>query len=132
MAVEEVEVYEYAGGTCVDPKSDTKTVFIPSPPTKMEQKINPRPAVILFGEFDPEGLKGQADEEKVVFVLPKDGEEDTFKATYEFTVTKAKKLNVKADQVAVKAAEDAMDTAQAFVDYTTDELDGELDDPEAF
>ncbi|MBQ3268129.1 MAG: hypothetical protein IJH08_09455, partial [Atopobiaceae bacterium] len=48
MAVEEVEVYEYEGGVCVDPKSDTKVVFIPSPPTKMEQKINPRPAIILF------------------------------------------------------------------------------------
>ena len=32
MAVEEVEVYEYEGGVCVDPKSDIKVVFIPSPP----------------------------------------------------------------------------------------------------
>ncbi len=63
MAVEEVQVYEYDGGTVVDPKSDTKTVFIPSPPTKMEQKINPRPAIILFGCDDAEALKAKADEE---------------------------------------------------------------------
>ena len=74
MAVEEVEVYEHEGGVCVDPKSDTKVVFIPSPPTKMEQKTNPRPAIILFGCDDAESLKAKADEEKVVFVLPKDAE----------------------------------------------------------
>ena len=130
MAVEEVEVYEYEGGTVVDPKSDTKVVFIPSPPTKMEQKINPRPAVILFGDADVEELKAKADEEKVVFVLPKDAEPETVEATFKFTVTSAKKLNVKKDEVTVKYVGDAADAAQAFVDYAVDELDAEFDDAE--
>lgn len=130
MAVEEVEVYEYEGGVCVDPKSDTKVVFIPSPPTKMEQKINPRPAIILFGCDDPESLKAKADEEKVVFVLPKDAEPATVEATFKFAVTSAKKLNVKAAEVTVKYVGDAAEAAQAFVDYAVDELDAEFDDAE--
>jgi len=130
MAVEEVEVYEYEGGTVVDPKSDTKVIFIPSPPTKMEQKINPRPAVILFGDADVEELKVKADEEKVVFVLPKDAEAETVEATFKFTVTSAKKLNVKKDEVTVKYVGDAAEAAQAFVDYAVDELDAEFDDAE--
>ena len=132
MAVEEVAVYEYDGGTVVDPKSDTKKVFIPSPPPEIEQKINPRPAIILFGEADVEALKAQADEEKVVFVLPQDGENATFEATYKFTVTGSKKLNVKKTAVSVKATACALETAQAFVDYVIDELDGDLDDAEEF
>lgn len=131
MAIEEVEVYEYEGGTCVDPKSDTKVVFIPSPPTKMEQKINPRPAIILFGCDDIEALKAKADEDKVVFVLPKDAEPETVEATFKFAVTSAKKLNVKKDEVTV-AYVGAADDAQAFVDYAVDELDAEFDDPEEF
>jgi len=130
MAVEEVEVYEYEGGTVVDPKSDTKVIFIPSPPTKMEQKINPRPAVILFGDADVEELKVKADEEKVVFVLPKDAEAETVEATFKFTVTSAKKLNVKAAEVTVKYVGDGAEAAQAFVDYAVDELDAEFDDAE--
>ena len=130
MAVEEVEVCEYGGGVCVDPKSDTKVVFIPSPPTKMEQKINPRPAIILFGCDDPESLKAKADEEKVVFVLPKDAEAETVEATFKFAVTSAKKLNVKAAEVTVKYVGDAAEAAQAFVDYAVDELDAEFDDAE--
>ncbi|MBE6479486.1 MAG: hypothetical protein E7Z98_03115 [Olsenella sp.] len=129
MAVEEVEVYEYEGGTVVDPKSDTKVIFIPSPPTKMEQKINPRPAVILFGDADVEELKVKADEEKVVFVLGED-EDETVEATFKFTVTSAKKLNVKKDEVTVKYVGDAAEAAQAFVDYAVDELDAEFDDAE--
>ena len=131
MAIEEVEVYEYNGGTVVDPKSDTKTVFIPSPPTQMEQKINPRPAVILFGEADVEALKAKADEEKVVFVLPADAEDDTVEATIKFVITGAKKLNVKKNEVSVKFIGDGAD-AQAFVDYAVDELEVELDDAEEF
>ena len=130
MAVEEVEVYEYEGGTVVDPKSDTKVVFIPSPPTKMEQMINLRPAVILFGDADVEELKVKADEEKVVFVLPKDAEGETVEATFKFVVTGAKKLNVKKDEVCVKYVGDAAEAAQAFVDYAVDELDAEFDDAE--
>lgn len=130
MAVEEVEVYEYEGGVCVDPKSDTKVVFIPSPLTKMEQKINPRPAIILFGCDDAESLKAKADEEKVVFVLPKDAEPETVDATFKFAVTSAKKLNVKAAEVTVKYVGDGAEAAQAFVDYAVDELDAEFDDVE--
>ena len=132
MAIEEVEVYEYAAGTVVDPKSDTKEVFIPSPPTRMEQKINPRPAIILFGDADVEALKAKADADKLVFVLPKDAEDDTVEATFKFVVGGAKKLNVKKNAVSVKFIGDAEDAAQAFLDYAVDELDAEFDDVEEF
>jgi hypothetical protein len=131
MAIEEVEVYEYDGGTVVDPKSETKKVFIPSPPTTIEQKINPRPAIILFGETDVEAIRAKADEEKVVFVLPADAEEETIEATFRLVVTGAKKLNVKADEVSVKFVGDGKD-AQAFVEYTVNELDADLEDAEEF
>jgi hypothetical protein len=131
MAIEEVEVYEYDGGTVVDPKSETKKVFIPSPPTTIEQKINPRPAIILFGETDVEAIRAKADEEKVVFVLPADAEEETIEATFRLVVTGAKKLNVKADEVSVKFVGDGKD-AQAFVEHTVNELDADLEDAEEF
>ena len=132
MAIEEVSVYEYGAGSIIDPKSDTKTVFIPSPPTKIEQKINPRPAIILFGDFDVEALKSKADAEKIVFVLPSDADEDVVKATCEFVIDGAKKLNVVADEVSVQADDAHMEAAQAFVDYAIDELDKDLDDASTF
>lgn len=133
MAVEEVEVYQFDAGTVVDPKSDTKMVFIPSPPTKLEQKINPRPAVILFGDFDADSLKAKADEEKTVFVLPQDGiDEDGYEAIFKFIVAGAKKLNVKKSEVTVKADAASLEAAQAFVEYACDELDAEFDDAEEF
>ena len=132
MAIEEVSVYEYGAGSIIDPKSDTKTVFIPSPPTKIEQKINPRPAIILFGDFDVEALKSKADVEKIVFVLPSDADEDAVKTTCEFVIDGAKKLNVVADEVSVQADDAHMEAAQAFVDYAIDELDKDLDDASTF
>ena len=42
-----VEFKEYEGlGYFIDPESDTKQVFIPSPPTMATVKINPRPGII--------------------------------------------------------------------------------------
>ena len=42
-----VEFYEYEGlGYVIDPESDTKQVFIPSPPTMTTVKTNPRPSII--------------------------------------------------------------------------------------
>ena len=41
-----VEFYEYEGlGYIVDPESDTKQVFIPSPPTMTTVKTNPRSGI---------------------------------------------------------------------------------------
>lgn len=132
MAVEEVEVYEYDTGFCVDPKSDTKEVFIPSPPTKILQKINPRPAVILFGEWDMDALKVKADEEKIVYVLPTDADDHTVENTISFVIAGAKKLNVVADEVTVGATEAALDEAQKFVDTAVDEYDADLEDAEVY
>ena len=80
--------------------------------------------------IDIDALKAKADEEKVVFVLPKDAEDETVEATFKFVVTGAKKLNVKKGEVSVKFAGDAGETAQAFVDYAVDELDAEFEDAE--
>ena len=127
MAIEEVEVYKYAAGTIVDPKSDTRTVFIPSPPTQMEQKINPRPVLILFGENDIEAVKAMADEQKLFVMLPDGTDEDTVEATYNDISKNAKKYNIKKAEISVKTSGD-LAAAQAAVDYINDELDGEIAD----
>ena len=130
MAIEEVEVYEYAAGTIVDPKSDTRMVFIPSPPTQMEQKINPRPVLILFGENDIEAVKAMADEQKLFVMIPNGTDEDTIEATHSAIEKGAKKYNIKKAEISVKTTGDIA-AAQAVVDYLNDELDCDVADATA-
>ena len=57
-----VEFKEYEGlGYFIDPESDTKQVFIPSPPTMATVKINPRPGIIyVTGGKVKEGYESRA------------------------------------------------------------------------
>ena len=44
-----VEFYDYEGlGNIIDPESDTKQVFIPSPPTMTTVKTNPRSTILYI------------------------------------------------------------------------------------
>ena len=132
-----VEFYAYEDlGFIIDPESDTKEVFIPSPPTMVTAKINPRPAIIYItggkvveGYDKLETMKDYAEKNKVVIVCPTAEDEELGK-TYEYVSMKAKLLNVKKDQISIKGDADHMDLAQEAVDYAVDEMDADLDDAE--
>ena len=133
-----VEFYAYEDlGFIIDPESDTKEVFIPSPPTMVTAKINPRPAIIYItggkvveGYDKLETMKDYAEKNKVVIVCPTAEDAEELGTTYEYVSMKAKLLNVKKDQISIKGDADHMDRAQEAVDYAVDEMDADLDDAE--
>lgn len=133
-----VEFYAYEDlGFIIDPESDTKEVFIPSPPTMVTAKINPRPAIIYItggkvveGYDKLETMKDYAEKNKVVIVCPTAEDAEELGKTYEYVSMKAKLLNVKKDQISIKRDADHMDLAQEAVDYAVDEMDADLDDAE--
>ena len=133
-----VEFYAYEDlGFIIDPESDTKEVFIPSPPTMVTAKINPRPAIIYItggkvveGYDKLETMKDYAEKNKVVIVCPTAEDAEELGKTYEYVSMKAKLLNVKKDQIPIKGDADHMDLAQEAVDYAVDEMDADLDDAE--
>ena len=133
-----VEFYAYEDlGFIIDPESDTKEVFIPSPPTMVTAKINPRPAIIYItggkvveGYDKLETMKDYAEKNKVVIVCPTAEDAEELGKTYEYVSMKAKLLNVKKDQISKKGDADHMDLAQEAVDYAVDEMDADLDDAE--
>ena len=133
-----VEFYAYEDlGFIIDPESDTKEVFIPSPPTMVTAKINPRPAIIYItgckvveGYDKLETMKDYAEKNKVVIVCPTAEDAEELGKTYEYVSMKAKLLNVKKDQISIKGDADHMDLAQEAVDYAVDEMDADLDDAE--
>ena len=133
-----VEFYAYEDlGFIIDPESDTKEVFIPSPPTMVTAKINPRPAIIYItggkvveGYDKLETMKDYAEKNKVVIVCPTAEDAEELGKTYEYVSMKAKLLNVKKDQISIKGDADHMDLDQEAVDYAVDEMDADLDDAE--
>ena len=133
-----VEFYAYEDlGFIIGPESDTKEVFIPSPPTMVTAKINPRPAIIYItggkvveGYDKLETMKDYAEKNKVVIVCPTAEDAEELGKTYEYVSMKAKLLNVKKDQISIKGDADHMDLAQEAVDYAVDEMDADLDDAE--
>ena len=133
-----VEFYAFEDlGFIIDPESETKEVFIPSPPTMVTAKINPRPAIIYItggkvveGYDKLETMKDYAEKNKVVIVCPTAEDAEELGKTYEYVSMKAKLLNVKKDQISIKGDADHMDLAQEAVDYAVDEMDADLDDAE--
>lgn len=130
---------EYANeaGFVVDPKSDEKEVFIPSPPTKVVSKINPRAGIILITEpaIDEnyerlDELKAYAKSEKLFIACVAEKTVEAMEATYTYMVKGAKKLNIKKDDIQVKYMNGLEEQAQEFVDYAVDELDVEMEDAE--
>ena len=106
-----VEFYEYEGlGYIVDPESDTKQVFIPSPPTMTTVKTNPRPGIIYItggkvkeGYEKLEDLKNYAEENKVMIICPASLDPEEIAETYKYVTTKYKVLNVKRDELSYRA-----------------------------
>ena len=135
-----VEVYGYEElGIIIDPPSDTKEVFIPSPPTMATVKINPRAAIIYItggkiteGCDQIETLKAYAEENKTVLICPAATDTEEVAKTFDYVTKKAKMINIKANEIAVMGDADHMDDAQAIVDYLVDECDADIDDAEEF
>ena len=135
----EVKFEKTEVGYIIDPPSETKEVFIPSPPTMTTVKINPRPVIILLadpvigdGYEKAEELKVYAEGNKLFIVCPKSNDTDAIEATYNFIDKQAKSLNVKKNEIAIKYLGELADAAQEAVDYLLDELDVEVDDAEEF
>lgn len=135
-----VEFYDYEGlGFMIDPESDTKQVFIPSPPTMTTVKTNPRPAIlyitggkIVEGYEKLDELKAYAEENKVVLVCPTSKDPEEVSETYKYLQSKYKVINIKRDEITVMGDADTMDAAQEVVDYLVDECDADVDDAEEF
>ena len=139
--VKKVSVYRYGAGeelVCViDPESDTKLVFIPSPPTTTTQKINPRTPVnnqtAVRAEQSPERLEAQkayCAEQKLVFICTDSLVAEQIQQAYEYMTLNERNLNVKKDRLVLKADAASMDAAQEAMDYLIDELDVEFEDEE--
>jgi len=135
-----VEFYAYEElGFIIDPPSDTKEVFIPSPPTMTTVKTNPRDAIIYItggkvveGYEKLDALKVYAEENKKVIICPESTDAEEVGETYEYVTKKAKMINIKANSIVVMGDADHMEAAQEIVDYLVDELDADMDDAEEF
>lgn len=135
-----VEVYTYEElGLIIDPESDTKEVFIPSPPTMTTVKTNPRNTIIYIagGKVTEayekiEELKTYASVNKVMLMCPESTDPEEVAESYNYLQSKYKVLNVKRDAITVMADAELMDTAQEIVDYLVDECDADIDDAEEF
>lgn len=135
-----VEFYAYEElGYIIDPPSDTKEVFIPSPPTMTTVKINPRKAIIYVtgGKITEEctqldALKAYAEANKTMIICPESTDVDELAETYEYVTKKAKTLNIKANELAIMGDAENVALAQELVDYAIDELDADVDDAEEF
>jgi len=135
-----VEFYSYEElGFIIDPPSETKEVFIPSPPTMTTVKINPRKAIIYvtggkvteeYEKFD--ALKAYAEENKTMIICPEATDAEELAETYEYVTKKAKTLNIKANELVIMGDAENMEAAQAFADYAIDELDADVEDAEEF
>lgn len=114
------------------PKSDTKVVVIPSPPTETTVEINPRPAVILLIDNISDELKAYAKENKVVYVIPsKDADADDIAELYPWILRRGKSdLNVDKNQISIAASAEKLELAQAAAEIIQDDED--IEDPVEF
>lgn len=136
----EVEFYAYEKlGYIIDPPSETKVVFIPSPPTMTTVKINPRKVIIYVtggkvteGYEKLDALKEYAEENKIMIICPEAVEAEELAETYEYALKKAKTLNIKGNEIVVMGDVDYVKAAQGLVDYVVDELDANLEDAKEF
>lgn len=136
----EIYATEYAeeAGYIIDPKSDEKEVFIPSPPTKVMTKINPRAGIILFTD-EPvseesenlDKLKAFAKEQKQFLACVGENSVEAAAATYDYMISGAKTLNIKKSDIQVRYMGEAEAIAQEFVDYLVEEMDVEIEDAES-
>lgn len=127
------EVVKIEKATLVDPPSDTKKTFIPSPPSMIEVKINPRPAEIVVGSPVPDeaALGAWAVENKVVVVLPDAADNDTLVEIVKYLQSSKKTLNV-SDEIRVAAVAGSEAAATAFVSFYSDEYGEDLEDAGTF
>lgn len=134
-----VEFYPYEDlGYIVDPESDMKEITVILIGKQMA-KCNPRPAVIYItgGKIDEEyaklgELKAYCEENKVVYICPKAEDIDELAKTYKYATEKCKDLNIKPNEISVKADAEHLDVAQELVEYMEDEFDAEVEPAEVF
>jgi hypothetical protein len=125
----EYEIVEFDEGKIVDPPSDTKQTFVPSPPSMVDVKINPRPSMIVFGgepsDIDAAGTYAVAN--KIVLVIPSSTDNDTLVSVIKYLSDNAKGLNV-TDEYHVSALPGAEAEASAFASYYAEEYGTDITD----
>ena len=134
-----VEFYPYENlGYVVDPESDMKEITVILIGKQMA-KCNPRPAVIYVtgGAVDEhyeklEELKKYCEEQKLVFLCPASAELEELAKTYTYAVNRCKDLNIRRDEISVRAADGYLDAARALAEYMEDEFDAEPGPAEVF
>jgi hypothetical protein len=122
VSFESFQIEGKDSGYFVDPKSDVKQTYIPSPPAFVDVKINPRPGVILVAP-EPvtpdstvlDGLKAVAKEKKWFVACPAADDDDSLLAVFDRLQADAKKLNVVADDIRVAYLPASADAARAFI-----------------
>lgn len=135
----ECSVYGDDLGYLVDPESDTKEVFVPSPPSMIVVRINPRPGILLVsgGVVRPgwdqlEALKTYAEANKVAFVCPFSNDPQVVATSFKWLRKKCRLLNIKPRGFRIMALGDNLQQAQDVVDYLVDKCDADVDDAEEF
>lgn len=139
MTVAQYEIGGKPAGIYVDPVSDTEVVYIQSPPSFGETKINPRPVVILFsaGQITPEApcvevLKSIAEKEKLFILCPASFDEDLLVAAVDWLQSNARTLNIAANDVRTAYTAGSDEAARAFREMAQEEFEQEFQDAGKF
>jgi hypothetical protein len=130
-------VYEGGLGLLVDPESDTKEVFIPSPPSMVQVKVHPRDAVVLVsggvvrqGWSELAALEEYAESNKVAILCPFSDDPEEVAKSYLWLERKCRSLNIRYGCWRVMATEGELEAARGVVDYLVTKLDADLDKAE--
>jgi len=139
MTVSTFEVGGKLAGICIDPKSDVETVYIQSPPSFGETKINPRSVVILFSaeviserDVRIKALKAIADKKKIFVVCPASFEENMLIESVEWLRSNAKVLNIVAKDIRAGYVTGSANAAKVFREMASDEFGIEFIDAGEF
>ena len=68
----------------------------------------------------------------MVYICPKATDIDELAKTYKYATEKCKDLNIKPNEISVKADAEHLDVAQELVEYMEDEFDAEVEPAEVF
>ena len=134
------EAFEVKGadaGYIITPPSDTKQTYIPSPPSFVDVKINPRPGTILFTP-EPitadspqlDSLKAAAKEEKLFIVCPKAFDNDSLMDIFDWLNENVKARNILPEDVRIAYLQQSADAALAFIKAADEEYGETFGDAE--
>jgi hypothetical protein len=118
----------------VDPESDTKQIFIPSPPSLSIVKIHPRAAVFLMSSGKEEKLyeqievlKTYAQEQNVMLICPFTDDFVEFEKSFCWIDKKRRVLNIDHNRYSVMGCEGYEKEAKSLAEYLANKYDVALE-----